>query len=75
MMPNINNDSILFTDGHPSYSFVARNLNFRHYIVNDSEGFGSEDGTHTNKIEGFGDHMKSTMKNEMAFFVTISMPG
>ena len=33
MMPNINNDSILFTDGHLSYPPVAKNLNFRHRIV------------------------------------------
>ena len=48
MMPNINNDSILFADGHSSYPPVARNLNFRHHIVNHTEGFRSEDGSHTN---------------------------
>ena len=47
-MPNINNDSILFADGHSSYPPVARNLNFRHHIVNHTEGLRSEDGTRTN---------------------------
>ena len=52
MMPNINDISILFTDGHPLYPSVVRNLNFRHHIINHSEGFRSGDGAYTNNIEG-----------------------
>ena len=65
MMPNIKNDSILFTEGHPS---AAQNLNFRHQIINHTEGFRSEDGTHTNNIEGFWGHKKNTMKKENGVF-------
>ena len=67
-MPNIKNDSILFTDGLPSYPSVAKNLNFRHKIVNHSEGFGLEDGIYTNNIEGFFGHVKSTMRKENGVF-------
>jgi len=45
------NDSVLYTDGHPSYLAVSINLNLRHNIVNYSVGFGAIDGTHTNNIE------------------------
>jgi len=73
MMSNINNDSIIFTNG---YTSIARNLNFRHHIINNTESFRTEDGTHTNNIEGFGGHMKSTMKKENdVFFGMISTPG
>ena len=56
--------SILCTDGYPSYPSVAANLSCLHRIVNHSEGFVSQDGTHTNNIESFWSHLKSTMRKE-----------
>ena len=58
------NDSVLYTDGHPSYLAVSINLNLRHNIVNHSVGFGAIDGTHTNNIEWFGGFTKVTMRVE-----------
>lgn len=56
--------SILHSDGYPSYPSVANNLSIEHHVVNHSRGFISPDGTHTNNIEGFWAHMKSTMRKE-----------
>ncbi|KCZ82030.1 hypothetical protein H312_00512 [Anncaliia algerae PRA339] len=44
-------NSILFTDGYPSYPAVAENLSLQHHIVNHSEDFVNEDGIHSNNIE------------------------
>jgi len=60
----INTDSILISDGHPSYPSVARNLGFTHRVVNHTHGFVAEDGTHTNNIESFWGHFKNTMRKE-----------
>lgn len=60
----IRNDVNLLTDGHPSYPSVARNLNCVHRNVNHSVGFVAPDGTHTNNIEGFWSHLKSSMRKE-----------
>lgn len=56
--------SRLYTDGHASYPQTARNLGLIHRTVNHSLGFRAPDGTHTNNIEGFWSHMKSTMRKE-----------
>jgi hypothetical protein len=56
--------SILYSDGHPSYPGVTRNLGLTHQVVNHSVGFVAEDGTHTNNIEGFWAHLKSCMRKE-----------
>lgn len=57
-------NSILFTDGHPSYPAVSNNLMCQHYVVNHNHGFVADDGTHTNSIEGFWSHVKSSMRKE-----------
>ncbi|KAG0440662.1 hypothetical protein DMUE_1572 [Dictyocoela muelleri] len=56
--------SKLHSDGYPSYPGVAENLCLSHEVVNYSEGFISENGTHTNNIEGFWAHLKGTMRKE-----------
>ncbi|KAG0437747.1 hypothetical protein DMUE_3510 [Dictyocoela muelleri] len=56
--------SKLNTDGYPSYPGVADNLCLEHEVVNHSEGFISLNGTHTNNIEGFWSHLKSSMRKE-----------
>lgn len=57
-------NSEMHTDGHPSYPAVANNLAVNHKIVNHSRGFRSEDRTHTNGIEGFWAHLKTSMRKE-----------
>jgi len=51
-------NSILITDGYPSYPGVAAELNMNHKIVNHSKGFKNEDGSHTNFIENLWSHLK-----------------
>lgn len=63
--PVVSVGSILHSDGYPSYLAVADNLNLAHHVVNHSRGFVSVDGTHTNNIEGFGAHLKSSIRKEM----------
>jgi hypothetical protein len=59
---NILPNSILVTDGHPSYPGAANDLNFDHIIVNHSEGFTNSDGDHTNLIENLWSHLKTLMR-------------
>lgn len=56
--------SKFYTDGHPSYPGVAKNLHLHHKIVNHSIGFTTSDGTHTNGIEGFWAILKDKMRKE-----------
>lgn len=56
--------TIVCTDGYSSYPQTCNNLALEHRIVNHSEGFVAEDGTHTNNIEGFWSHLKSQMRKE-----------
>lgn len=56
--------SLLHTDGYPTYPSVAENLCISHRVVNHSRSFVAEDGTHTNNIEGFWAHLKSSMRKE-----------
>lgn len=57
-------ESKLYSDGYPSYPGVARNLGIDHNVCNHTHGFVAEDGTHTNNIEGFWSHLKSSMRKE-----------
>lgn len=63
-MPKIKNDSILFADRLPLYLAVARNLNLNIISSFTLEILVFVDNIHMNKIEGFWDHMKSTIKKE-----------
>lgn len=56
--------SIVYTDGHPSYPRIATNLNLSHHVVNHSIGFVSNEGIHTNNIECFWSHLKTSMRKE-----------
>jgi len=56
--------SIVNTDSHQSYPAATRNLGLDHNVVNHAEKFCASDGTHTNNIERFWVHMKSSMRKE-----------
>ncbi|KAG0442284.1 hypothetical protein DMUE_0388 [Dictyocoela muelleri] len=57
--------SILYTDDHPKILLLLIYLPGNR-IVNYSEGFKSNDGIHTNNIEGLCAFLKSNMKINMA---------
>lgn len=61
---NIGVGTIFHTDGYPSYPQVAQNLSLMHRVVNHTEGFVANDGTHTNLIEGFWANLKERMRAE-----------
>lgn len=54
--------SILVTDGHPSYPFVARSCNYEHRKVIHKKERVNEDGDHTNQIESFWSFLGSMNK-------------
>lgn len=56
--------SMLRSDGHPSYPSFAANLHCSHSVVNHTNGFINEEGIHTNNIEAFWSHLKSSMRKE-----------
>lgn len=56
--------SNLVSDGYPTYPGVALNLYLNHNVVNHTLGFVAPDGSHSNSIEGFWSHLKSTMRKE-----------
>lgn len=57
-------ESIFCKDGYPSTPGLAGNLYLDHHVVNHSMGFRSPDGKHTNNIESFWSHLKSSMRRE-----------
>lgn len=50
--------SVVYTDDHPSYLGVSKNLNLVHRVLNHSQGFVSYE-IHTNNFESFWSHLKS----------------
>ena len=56
--------SSFYTDGYPSYPGVSNNLHLEHIVVNHNAGFISFDRTHTNNIESFWPHLKTSMRKE-----------
>jgi hypothetical protein len=54
--------SILVTDGYPSYPQAAASLGMTHIIVNHSVGFTTESGDNTNSIENIWSHLKSELR-------------
>jgi hypothetical protein len=53
----INEKSIIFSDGHPSYPSAVRNFGSIHEVVNHSIGFKNESGVHTNQVENLWSHL------------------
>jgi hypothetical protein len=51
-------ESIIITDGYPSYPIAVRNFGSVHEVVNHSIGFVNESGAHTNQIENLWSHLK-----------------
>lgn len=54
----INSNSIIYTDGYPSYPAACHETGFIHVVVNHTLGFVTEDGVHTNNIENLWSHFK-----------------
>jgi transposase-like protein len=52
-------NSIIKTDGYPSYPSAVRAINCHHVVVNHSQGFINDDGEHTNLIENLWSHLKT----------------
>ncbi|KAG0441447.1 hypothetical protein DMUE_1044 [Dictyocoela muelleri] len=52
------------TDGYPSYPRVAENLCLDNKVSLHNNSFICTDGTHTNNIDNYCAHLKSTMRKE-----------
>lgn len=61
---HVHENSIIITDGYPSYIPATRELNLTHVVVNHSTGFVNVDGDHTNNIENIWSHLKSNLKTK-----------
>lgn len=59
MKPFVEENTLIKSDGHPSYPEVAKLLNCKHLVVNHQEGFCNKDGVHTNIIENLWSCLKS----------------
>lgn len=60
---NILINTIIRTDGYPSYPSSVRNFGSEHQIVLHTEGFTNSLGQHTNLIENFWTHLKTEMRS------------
>lgn len=59
---NVKENSIIKSDGYPSYPRSILAVNCLHQVVNHSHGFVSGDGTHTNIIENMWAHLKTDLR-------------
>ncbi|KAG0423661.1 hypothetical protein DMUE_6133, partial [Dictyocoela muelleri] len=58
----VNKNSIIVSDGYPSYPKAIENVKCKHIIVPHTEGFVNEDGESTNKIENLWSHLKGDIR-------------
>ncbi|KCZ79187.1 hypothetical protein H312_03427 [Anncaliia algerae PRA339] len=56
--------TIIKTDGYPSYPKAALDSGLNHKIVNHNQSFVAEDGTNTNLIEGVWAHFKTLYRSK-----------
>ncbi|KAM0673281.1 hypothetical protein GVAV_003274 [Gurleya vavrai] len=59
---NINEKSIVVTDGFASYPYAVDKINGIHHVVNHSIEFKNRDGYHTNNIENLWSLLKYEIK-------------
>lgn len=59
---NVLPNSIIKSDGYPSYPRAIQNSLCTHVMVNHSEGFTNADGDHTNMIENIWSHFKTELR-------------
>lgn len=59
---NILPNSIIKSDGYPSYPRAIQNSLCTHISINHSEGFTNEFGDHTNMIENIWSHFKTELR-------------
>lgn len=61
---HIKRDSILITDGYPSYPWAVREFGSQHIVVNHSIGFKNAQGFTTNSIENIWSHFKNSYRSK-----------
>ncbi|KAG0419702.1 hypothetical protein EQH57_0429 [Dictyocoela roeselum] len=59
---NVLPNSIIISDGFPSYPLAVRQFGSEHIIVPHNQGFTNADGYHTNLIENLWSHLKVEYK-------------
>lgn len=59
----VNLGTIIATDGYPSYPRAVSQFGSIHEHVNHSEGFITNDGIHTNRIENLWSHLKQEYRS------------
>lgn len=58
----IKKETVIITDGYPSYPAAVKKFGSIHKVVNHSIGFKNEEGFHTNGIENLWSHLKKTYR-------------
>ncbi|KAG0421375.1 hypothetical protein DMUE_6296, partial [Dictyocoela muelleri] len=66
---NVNEGSVIITDGYPSYPSAVNDFNSLHLIVSHSEGFVNYQGDHTNLIENLWSHFKIEYRSRRGIVV------
>lgn len=55
-------ETIVCTDGYPSYPGAVGLLGMRHLVVNHTEGFVNANGDYTNNVENLWSHLKLELR-------------
>ncbi|KAG0434984.1 hypothetical protein DMUE_4948 [Dictyocoela muelleri] len=55
-------NTIIASDGYPSYPKAVKKINFRHIVVTHVDGFVNNDEESTNKIENLWSHLKADIR-------------
>jgi hypothetical protein len=62
--------SLIKSDGYPTYPAAIASIGCTHQVVNHSVGFVSQDGTHTNLIENIWAHLKTDIRSRRGVMFT-----
>jgi hypothetical protein len=64
LMRNVLPNTIIRSDGYPSYPRAVESNFCIHEIINHSEGFINAEGIHTNLIENVWSHLKTSLRSK-----------